>query len=163
MWLERFSGQSAPSPLPVERNRSYSPAAPLRRSSHLAPNAPLQRPGLAPRDASTLSLLTNGSTNELPLAARLPNGSSLRNQLTSSPSNEAPDPLLLLRDILGASQIPGSIEHTEDGSCQEDKDIDGNVHFGGLSLQDFAGAVSPISAERHGETAELGITIEECM
>lgn len=146
MWLNRYSGHSSPSSTPV----------PQRRPSHLAPNPLPHRPGISSR-SSSLSILTNGSTDSLPPAARLPNGSSLRTQLDASPTEAVSDPVDVLHDIL--SYPRSSVEHsvrTFEKSERPDNLVQ-DVDFGGLSLQDFA---KDGSSGR--ETQSSTLSFEEC-
>jgi hypothetical protein len=137
MWLDRFSVQSTPSGSPPPNNRNYSPA-PARRSSHLAPS---QRNTLglnASGSSVSLGLSSNASNTSLPTTSRLPNGSSLRQEL--HPASNVPDSLDVLRSILGIAE-PARTEDP-DGANDEShpslpsgmKDID----FGSLSLQEYA-------------------------
>ncbi|KAG2166333.1 Vps52-domain-containing protein [Aureobasidium pullulans] len=132
MWLNRYSQHPSPSSSP----------APQRRPSHLAPSPLPHRPGIASR-SSSLSILTNGSTDSLPAAARYPPApSNLRNQLDASPIDNVSHPLDVLRDILGPIQ-PEPIP--SDTSDQRGTNID----FGELSLQEFADA--PPSSDQPSE------------
>lgn len=150
MWLNRYGGHAPP-----------SPASPLpqRRPSHLSPSrspAPQIRPGLTPR-ASSLSPLINGSTESLPRDARLPNGSSLRNQLDASSSTDAvADPLDILGDILGPSPRADDGHHHP---LDQSHDLD-HVDFGELSLQQFAHIESPTKSLAHDDTNTP--SFEEC-
>lgn len=145
MWLNRYSGQSSPS--------SASPV-PQRRPSHLAPNPLPQRPGLTPR-ASSLSLLISGSTESLPHEAKQQNGSSLRRQLDSSPTDPVAEPLDVLYAILGPSQWPPPVNGES-----FDKSVLDNVDFGELSLHEFADAGHSVSVERHDESSSP--SFQEC-
>ena len=141
MWLNRYSAHPSPSPSP----------APQRRPSHLAPGPLPHRPGLTPR-SSSLSILTNGSTDSLPPGARIYGPTSnLRNQLDASPLESIPDPLNVLRDILGPS--PSDSEQL-DRPVNVVQDID----FGELSLQDFADAPHSPSHDKLPEQK----SVEEC-
>ncbi|KAH0538056.1 hypothetical protein FGG08_005318 [Glutinoglossum americanum] len=135
MWLDRFSAQSTPSGSPPPpQNRSYSPAP--RRPSHLAPLALPARPGFSPR-SSSLSLASNVSTSSLPGTSRPPNGSTLRQSVTTNVHNVT-DPLEVLQRIIGAPlksrevESPGNLSGSLDQS-----QIAGDIDFGGLSLQEF--------------------------
>ncbi|KAG9878870.1 putative GARP complex subunit, partial [Aureobasidium melanogenum] len=91
------------------------------------------RPGIANR-SSSLSLLTNGSTDSLPAAARYPPAhSNLRNQLDASPVDNVSHPLDVLRDIL--APVPFDSLPSETPAHQSV-----NIGFGELSLQEFADA-----------------------
>ncbi|KAI4716282.1 Vps52-domain-containing protein [Aureobasidium sp. EXF-10727] len=123
MWLNRYSQHPSPSSSP----------APQRRPSHLAPGPLPHRPAIANR-SSSLSLLTNGSTDSLPAAARYPPAhSNLRNQLDASPVDHVSHPLDVLRDILAPV-------HSEP-IFPDAPDLHGaDIDFGELSLQEFADA-----------------------
>ncbi|KAG9668859.1 putative GARP complex subunit, partial [Aureobasidium melanogenum] len=123
MWLNRYSQHPSPSSSP----------APQRRPSHLAPSPLPHRPGIANR-SSSLSLLTNGSTDSLPAAARYPPAhSNLRNQLDASPVDNVSHPLDVLRDIL--APVPSDSLPSDTPAHQSV-----NFDFGELSLQEFADA-----------------------
>lgn len=134
MWLERFSVQSrdsTPSPTP---NRTLSPAP--RRSIQLGPSTLPRRPGIQPRSSSLSLASVAGSTESLPAAARVPNGSNLKNQLSNSTAGDGSDPLEVLEGIIGS---------LSDSRPSEDafRDIDAvaiahDIDFGGLSLEAFA-------------------------
>lgn len=132
MWLDRFSGHSTPSGSPPPHNRSHSPAP--KRTSHLAPS---QRSGLGlTTGSSTLSLglSSNGSNVSLPATtSRLANGSSLRQE--HRPSSNVPDPLKILRSILGVS----SKEDDEQDLTRRPPDWNTDIDFGERSLEDYAG------------------------
>lgn len=139
MWLNRYSQHPSPTPSP----------APQRRPSHLAPSPLPHRPGISPR-TSSLSLLTNGSTDSLPSAAKYPPAnSSLRNQLDASPVETVPHPLDVLRDILGPIS---SGSQSSDDSASHVRDID----FGNLSLQEFVD--EPLVVQNISEQP----SVEEC-
>src|ERR1700761_7475041 len=100
MWLERFSAQSTQStPSSTTPTRSYSPAP--RRSIQLGPSTLPRRPGLSPRTSSLSVGSLGGSTESLPAAARVPNGSNLKNELADSVSPDVSDPLEVLQSLLG--------------------------------------------------------------
>ncbi|KAL8807741.1 MAG: hypothetical protein Q9182_000552 [Xanthomendoza sp. 2 TL-2023] len=137
MWLDRLSGQSTPSnsPLPTQQ-RSNSPAP--RRSSHLAPNN-VSRPSYGPRASSIgLGSRRNNSTTSLNLP-QLPNGSSLRQEITIPADVE--DPLDALERLLGRRKdtVAGTQENG-DGTARVRKieDPDADIDFGGLTLDSFA-------------------------
>ncbi|MCJ1390950.1 hypothetical protein MMC18_003811 [Xylographa bjoerkii] len=138
MWLDRLSNQPTPSGYPpVVQNRSFSPAP--RRSMHLAPGS-LARPGYSPR-SSSLSLVSRSNTSNisLPGAARISNGSTLKQQIT--PPEFVEDPLAILGRILGSSfhaddpirngAEAGTVLEKPEGFAEE-------IAFNSLSLQDFA-------------------------
>ncbi|KZF23438.1 GARP complex subunit [Xylona heveae TC161] len=151
MWLDRLAGHTASGSPGAQNNRSYSPAAP-RRTSHLAPRSSSARPGLSPR-ASTLSLISNTSTSSLPSAARLPNGSSLRNQVSQTAPLDVPDPIHILQGIIGV-EIPKK-QDPADSTWKKRKvekpvDIVENPDFGNLSLEAFAeGAIVRQDVSKH--------------
>ncbi|GAB7337082.1 hypothetical protein MBLNU457_g2485t1 [Dothideomycetes sp. NU457] len=135
MWLDRFSGHSTPSASPVPWNRSNAPVPP-RRSSQFNQNAlPPKRPGL-PQRVTSWSGLTNGSTDSLPASARVPNASTLRDQLVV-PQTNGSDPLDALQDILRTT-ISRESGAQDEGSQLTDGDLVEDIDFGGLSLQAFA-------------------------
>lgn len=140
MWLNRYSQHPSPSSSP----------APQRRPSHLAPSPLPHRPGIANR-SSSLSLLTNGSTDSLPAGARYPPAhSNLRNQLDASPVDNVSHPLDVLRDILAS--VPSDSLLSDAPAHQS-----ANIDFGELSLQDFADA-PPLSDQPSEQPS-----VEECM
>ncbi|KAL9594290.1 MAG: hypothetical protein Q9179_005461 [Wetmoreana sp. 5 TL-2023] len=158
MWLERLSGQSTPSASPPPfQKRSYSPAP--RRSSHLAPST-AARPPYGPRTSSLgLEPRANNSVTSLN-TLRLPNGSSLKQQIAPPP--DVADPLDVLKDLLGKNSEP-------DVTGQEDRDgaplnlrtshLAEEVDFGGLSLHAFAESADPEETkEAHRSAAQ---TVEE--
>ena len=140
MWLERFSGQSSPSTPSATPNRVQSPAP--RRTVQLGPSTLPRRPGLAPRTSSLLSVASfGGSTENLPLVARVPNGTTLKNELAGSQRGDAPDTVDLLRDILGPLPVEEG-DGTEEVQSEGDRPttLAEDIDFGGLSLQEFAEA-----------------------
>ncbi|KAK3619573.1 Vacuolar protein sorting-associated protein 52 [Elasticomyces elasticus] len=131
MWLERFSGQSSQSTPTNTPDRLSSPAP--RRSVQLGPSTALpRRPGLAPRTSSLLASTLVGSSVNLPSAARVTNGTSLKHELASAPGSGVADPFEVLKGILGT----GSSAQQGDANGVE-KDAE-EIDFGGLSLEDFA-------------------------
>ncbi|KAI4133617.1 MAG: hypothetical protein LQ338_000129 [Usnochroma carphineum] len=158
MWLDRLSGQSTPSaPPPPAQQRSYSPAP--RRSSHLAPST-AARPLYAPRTSSLgLGSKSNLSTTSLS-SPRLPNGSSLKQQI-SHPANVT-DPLEALDDVLGQwSDKVANRLGDQDGttSVQRPPRLAEDIDFEGLSLYAFADRTSK---EETKESRRLSAqTIEE--
>ncbi|MCJ1321560.1 hypothetical protein MMC15_006905 [Xylographa vitiligo] len=138
MWLDRLSNQPTPtgSP-PAGQNRSYSPAP--RRSMHLAPGS-LARPGYSPR-ASSLSLVSRSNTSNisLPGAARISNGSTLKQQIT--PPDFVDDPLAILGQILGlSSNADDPINDGTEAGAMLAKPLRfvEEIAFNGLGLQEFA-------------------------
>ncbi|KAL9600049.1 MAG: hypothetical protein Q9219_003419 [cf. Caloplaca sp. 3 TL-2023] len=158
MWLDRLSGTSTPSPSPPPiQKRAYSPAP--SRSNHLAPIA-ASRPSYGPR-ASSLGIGSrfNSSTTSLN-SPRLPNGSSLRQQIVPPP--DVPDPVDVLKDIFGKDSGKITNEHTnqhDSGKVQSPPDLVENVDFGGLSLHAFA----EDEGQKDTENADhyIGQTVEE--
>lgn len=147
MWLDRLSGQSTPSPSsPPAQKRSYSPA-PVR-SSHLAP-ATATRPPFGSRTSSLgIGSRQNNSTTSLTLS-RLPNGSSLRQQIIPPPN--ITDPLDVLRDVLGKTLdngANGQVDGENSARNQKPALFVGDVDFGGMSLHAFA------ESEEQEETEE---------
>ncbi|KAL1305366.1 hypothetical protein AAFC00_002260 [Neodothiora populina] len=142
MWLNRYSGHSSPA-------TSASPL-PQRRPSHLGPNSSPNRPGLSPR-ASTLSLLTNGSSDSLPREARQPNASSLRNQLDAPTTDASPDPVDVLRDILGPSFAGNAQEDDTRSESQQRQELIDQIDFGQLSLQEFVDTQSVTAPAQQDE------------
>lgn len=143
MWgLDRFSGHSTPSGSPPQ-SRSFSPAP--RRPSHLGAGL-TARPPQSPRSSSlNVSSKYNASTTSLN-SPRLPNGSSLKQQIT--PPAEFTNPLKVLEDIVGRPILDDNNGHGEDGQAQLEKpaELVEDVNFRGRSLQDFLDD----EAERHG-------------
>ncbi|KAI4110033.1 MAG: hypothetical protein L6R37_000166 [Teloschistes peruensis] len=142
MWLERLSGQSTPSvSTPTDQLRSHSPAP--DRSSHLAPRT-APRPPYGPR-TSSLGLASQANTSTLSFnSPKLPNGSSLKQQIAPPPVFV--DPLHALRDILGQSSDPkvDGVNDTDVGALDpKPSSLAEEVDFGGLSLHAFAGDVDP--------------------
>ena len=125
MWLDRGA-------------RSYSPAPP--RPSHLSPSPYNTRPGLAPKNSSSLSLLSlTGSSTSLSAASH-GNGSVLKQSTARARPSDVSDPLEVLHRIIGrqAGEAPG-VEATAsslDLKAKPEQLVD-NIDFGGLSLQEF--------------------------
>ncbi|KAK5700900.1 Vacuolar protein sorting-associated protein 52 [Elasticomyces elasticus] len=131
MWLERFSGQSSQSTTTNTPDRLSSPAP--RRSVQLGPSTALpRRPGLAPRTSSLSASTFGGSSVNLPSAARVTNGTSLKHELASAPGSGVADPFEVLKGIFGT----GSSAQQDDANGVE-KDAE-EIDFDGLSLEDFA-------------------------
>lgn len=165
MWLDRFSGHSTPSGSPPRQGRAYSPA-PQRRSSHLA-LAPLPlRPGYSPRSSSlSLALTPSTSTSSLPAAARILNGSALK-QTISAPV-DIPDPLAVLQDVIGplshkVSESEGSLEEERDP--EKAFEIEADIDFGGLDLQAFAGARHDTENDLQSIGQKIDVqTVDDCL
>ena len=159
MWLDRLSGPSTPSssPSPAQK-RSYSPAP--GRSSHLAPTT-ATRPPYGPRTSSLGlgSRLNNNSTTSLN-SPRLPNGSSLRQQIV--PHAEVADPLDVLEGVIGKKSKHAVNGHIDEHSptSQKPPQLVEDVDFDGLSLHAFAEGADQEETER---SPPLTIqTTEEC-
>ncbi|KAI4250279.1 MAG: hypothetical protein LQ352_005398, partial [Teloschistes flavicans] len=137
MWLERLSGQPTPSAsTATDQLRSSSPAP--HRSSHLAPRI-AARPPYGPRTSSLgLGSQANTSTHSLN-SPKLPNGSSLKQQIAPPP--DFVDPLHALRDLIGqASDLELDVGNDIGAGALESKPslLLEDVDFGGLSLHAFA-------------------------
>lgn len=152
-WLERFSVQSrepTPSPSP---NRSFSPAP--RRSIQLGPSTLPRRPGLQPRTSSLSLASVSGSTDSLPAAARVPNGSNLKSQLAESSGHDAPDPLQVLEGLLGPVKPPDPAKDpwkgVDTGAIADD------IDFEGCSLEDFAKADADASSHDKGDLKDIKV------
>ena len=150
MWLDRFSVQSTPSGSPPPHNRNYSPA-PVRRSSHFAPS---QRNSLglnAGGSSVSLGLSSNASNTSLPTTSRLPNGSSLRQE--HYPATNVPDPLHVLRSILGTAE-PTQTQDTDRTNSEGHHTLPSgaeHVDFGSLSLQGYAAINTDDPAVKGGQ------------
>lgn len=105
---------------------------------------------------SSLSLLTNGSTESLPREAKLSTASSLRHQLDLS---SAADPLDVLHSILGAGSEDPNRDRWPSERLQSSQDGADDVDFCGLSLQEFVDAPSSTLVEAVVEP----LSFEECM
>ena len=155
MWLERFSAQSSQSTPSTTPNRSYSPAP--RRSVQLGPSTLPRRPGLSPRTSSLSVGSLGGSTESLPSAARLPNGSNLKNELASSPTPDIPDPVDVLESILGPLRKEGpDHENASNGVGGTPPTLTEDIDFGGLNLEEYANSpsrgITPKSSSLDGVT-----------
>jgi len=87
---------------------------------------------------ASLGLSSNLSHVSLPGASRLPNGSSLRQEVHPRP--DVPDPLRVLRRILKPSEQSGvSKEHQTNGEIQSiPSTVEKEINFGELSLEEYA-------------------------
>ncbi|KAL8829654.1 MAG: hypothetical protein Q9170_006072 [Blastenia crenularia] len=146
MWLYPLSGPSTPSPSPPPvQKRSYSPAP--SRSSHLAPAA-VTRPTFGPR-TSSLNLGARPSTSSTSLnGPRLPNGSSLRQQIV--PPTDIPDPLDVLQSVFGKrsdNTVNGRVGEGSAAKSQEPADLAEDIDFDGLSLHAFVESIGKEEAE----------------
>ena len=137
MWLERFSGQSTQSTPAGSPRRGLSPGPP-RRSVHLAPSTLPRRPGLNPRTSSLSVLSIGGSSDSLPAAARIPNGTNLKHELASSPAGDVSDPLEVLEGILGRLPKEEGAQVNEELAVVKPAHLDETIDFGGLTLDEFA-------------------------
>ncbi|KXT08769.1 hypothetical protein AC579_4927 [Pseudocercospora musae] len=131
LWLNRFSDNSSREPTPSATPRSFSPAP--RRSIQLSGSTLPRRPGIQPRTSSLSINSLAGSTESLPAAARVPNGTNLKAQLAGSlPAGDPRDPLHVLESIVGL-----------DGHDEEESDLDHaanaqEIELGSMSLEEFA-------------------------
>lgn len=164
MWLDRISGHSTPSGPPTPQMRSYSPAP--QRSGHLAPGPLSLRPSYSPRSSSlSLPLTPNTSSSSLPTAARIPNGSALKQQF--APPVDVPDPLDVLQEVVGLSlEKNHSIKRSaEDGEqLGRPGEFGADFDFGGLSLQEFVDGVvrgsNDFQSRDHKDCIQ---SVEECV
>ena len=137
MWRDRFSGQSTPAESsPPPQGRSYSPNP--RRPTHLTSHLRQTHNGPATRSSTSLDLSANTSTASLPTQTRLPNGSSLRYEQRAEP--EGPDPLDVLRSILGLPLAKSS--KTQDSAPEIEKtvpntELASQIDFDSHSLTDY--------------------------
>lgn len=159
MWLDRLSGQSTPSPSPPPiQKRSYSPAP--GRSSHLAPVTAI-RPPYGPR-TSSLGIGSRPNNSSTPLnSPRVPNGSSLRQQIV--PPTDNADPLDALRNVLGKkldNVVDGQVDGPDTTRGQKPPHLVEDVDFDGLSLHTFAESVS--QEETENSQCFTTQTVEEC-
>ena len=160
MWgLDRFSGHSTPSGSPPPQNRSLSPAP--RRPSHLGPGL-ATRPPHSPRSSSlnVSSKFTSSSTSLN--SPRLPNGSSLKQQI--SPPTDFTDPVKLLEEIIGRPISNGDERETGDGRAaplEKPTALVEDVDFNGQSIHDFL----KDEDERHGtgDFESSGATAQSAM
>ena len=158
MWLERFSNQSSQSTPSTTPNRYHSPAP--RRSVQLGPSTLPRRPGLSPRTSSLSVGSLGGSTDSLPAAARVPNGSNLKNELSSAPTPDVSDPVDVLERLLGPLRKNG--EGDRSGAVVDAYAPDSlteDIDFGGLSLEEFAEAPAAIRSSELSRSN--GIPAEE--
>ncbi|KIW08757.1 uncharacterized protein PV09_00695 [Verruconis gallopava] len=132
MWADRRLGQSTPSATPPQ-SRPYSPASRRTGPGPLPP-----RPSLYSRSSSSsLASTPNASVTSLAPAARQPNGSSLRNEITHPPPDNVPDPLEVLQAIVGKPlSTQADNGSTPDRAWRPDELVE-DIDFGELSLEDF--------------------------
>ncbi|KAI9705347.1 MAG: hypothetical protein M1820_005177 [Bogoriella megaspora] len=156
MWLNRSPAHTPSSASPPPTSRPYSPAGTPRRSTHLVPNPYQQRPGLQPR-SSSLSLISNASTDTLPSGRRAPNGTPLRHELAASPAVDVADPLEVLEGIIGASPGEDGANKPEQRNKIDWKSSDervADIDFDGLSLEEFAAKGKPARPPRPRTSSE---------
>lgn len=164
MWgLDRLSAYSTPSGTPPPRRDSYSPA-PRRGYPAQGPGPLPPRPGLLPR-ASSLSLISPGSsTTSLPGSARGPNGAP-RRRPTGGAAHQGPDPVQVLASIMGGlprQPLPGNGEKDQAIPKKPEVVVVEEIDFGGLSLQDFA-AAEPKENDRSTPVYTYSAqSVEEC-
>lgn len=155
MWLDRFGGQSHPSPSPSPSqpaSRSFSPL-PRRTSSTFSPYVTSHRPASTPRGSYT-SLVSNDSSTSLLASSRRPNGSSLKQSHTA---HDGPDPVEILSKILGKGGLRDGDTAEEEFSITA-KDLGLDWDFEGASLRDFASA-----DDEEGPGPTRRQTVDECM
>lgn len=163
MWLDRFSSQNntpSGSP-PPPQNRSYSPGP--RRSNYLVPELS-NRPGFTPRSSSLQpGSRSNASTTSLASSRLIPNGSTLKQQIT--PPDDLVDPLQVLADVVGKPLV---VLQSENGDIQYGEEIERpkqlveEVDFNGLSLQEFARQDLKKNHLGEGQYEISEQTVEEC-
>lgn len=158
MWLDRLAAQATTPSTTPPGSRAYSPSPVRRTPSGLGPYVTSQqRPGLVPRSSSFQSLTSNdSSTSSLLAYSRRPNGSALKQSTTAY---VGPDPVDVLRQLLGEESDAAATEKQAAGSVTEDA-LDLDFDFGGLSLTELA------HADDYGEDSadvHRTQTVEECM
>ncbi|KAG5987060.1 hypothetical protein E4U54_005154 [Claviceps lovelessii] len=158
MWLDRLAGgpsSASGQSTPQSGSRSYSPL-PRRTTSALSPYVTSQRPGNSPRDSS-ISLVSNDSSNSLLSQSRRTNGSALRQSVTIP---NLDDSLEILSRILTSPKeagVDGEASQKARASSITETDLELEVDFGGLSLQELASSQAPDdidSAPRPEQNAE---------
>lgn len=162
MWgLDRISGHSTPLGGTPPRRESFSPAP--RRPYPSGPGPLPVRPGLNPRSSSLSLVSPLSSTSSLPQTANIPNGSGRRRPPGSVPLN-VPDPLQVLEQIMGGPpRKPVAVQAGGIGVLPDKpEELDTDIDFEGLSLQDFAAAEvhRPVTSLVHTYSAQ---SVEECM
>lgn len=153
MWLDRISGHSTPSCVPLD-SRSNSPA-PRRSSSLLSPAPPNNRPSPNRQGSSLSVLLTpSDSTTSLPATARGVNGSVLKQGAARSRPSDVADPLEVLKDIIGKQKADVETNECLKASAPEAKPLHlvGTIDFGDLSLEEF---VSQVGEPRRATSADV--------
>ncbi|KAH1754423.1 hypothetical protein KXX41_007434 [Aspergillus fumigatus] len=153
MWLDRISGHSTPSCVPLD-SRSNSPA-PRRSSSLLSPAPPNNRPSPNRQGSSLSVLLTpSDSTTSLPATARGVNGSVLKQGAARSRPSDVADPLEVLKDIIGKQKADVETNECLKASAPEAKPLHlfETIDFGDLSLEEF---VSQVGEPRRATSADV--------
>lgn len=153
MWLDRISGHSTPSGVPLG-SRSNSPA-PRRSSSLLSPAPPNNRPSPNRQGSSLSVLLTpSDSTTSLPATARGVNGSVLKQGAAKSRPSDVADPLEVLKDIIGKQKADVETNECLKASAPEAKPLHlvETIDFGDLSLEEF---VSQVGEPRRATSADV--------
>jgi hypothetical protein len=159
MWLDRLSGHSTPSTISSAppNSRSFSPA-PARRPSYLAPQAASQRPGYNPR-SSSLSLVSNDSTNSLLGNTRKVNGTGVKRRVALP---DYPEPLEVLEKLLDSESkaANGTGNNNNEDAAQDEDELEGEFDFEGLSLRQFIESDILETGVSHVHSSQ---TVEECM
>ncbi|KAK5073324.1 Vacuolar protein sorting-associated protein 52 [Exophiala xenobiotica] len=147
MWLDRFSNTSTPTSNTPSRYRSPAP----RRDNQLAST---QRNGLGigvGRNASSASIdlpSSAASSNvSLPLLQRRQTGSALRHE--QRPPQDVPDPVALLKGILGAPQPQPQQQEANE------KDLV-DIDFAGLSLEHYLQKEDDSPHEQRAMSGDVG-------
>lgn len=156
MWLDRLAGGPASSSgasTPQPASKPFN-TLPRKTSSSLSPYVTSHRPGHSPR-GSSLSLASNDSTTSLLASSRRPNGSGLR-QLSGV--EQAPDSVELLDKLLSAGSDDKPQPKRAGFITKADLEMD--VDFGGLSLQELA--TSQLPSADAPQNPRRSQTIEEC-
>ena len=131
MFLDRFSSHPPPSNSSNSSQRSYSPAP--RRPNPLQSASSRPIPNLRSSSVTSLDSRVNSSSASLLGAARLPNGSGLRQSTVPPPDTK--DSLLILQDIIGVTLNKQDDRSTKDGETPAR--LTEEVDFGGLNLEDY--------------------------
>ena len=80
----------------------------------------------------------------LPSTARGPNGAPLRRRQTGGIPPNVPDPVQVLASIMGGPpRKPIDSDGNGDAAQQKPDEVDADIDFGELSLQDFVEADAP--------------------
>lgn len=152
------SGQPNPSAVP---SRPYSPAA-RGKSIQLGPSTLQRRPGLNPRTSSLSAASLVSSTESLPSTAKLPNGSSLKNELGSLRVQDGPDAVEALQNILGPLRNDNLTNGTScDISTSRPDVIISDIDFGGLSLEEFASQSPQRPQYSETRSAKVASSVED--